>query len=401
MVFFVLVSLPVGAGVSMNAVSASTSISDQGPTSLQSPVGSESIANYSLKQLDSPERHMIEEVNVDVGAALAMEYRESRTELDLHVLEHEFTATESTTPSSLAETASAVEERAHELEAREQETRTEFLSDQITTNQYLREVSFIASEAKLLEAFIADLEPLVEEAEDQDRTSSQLATANGVVKGLSGPIRDRLVNQHRGGISPNQVFVSVEQSGVLFASIRGDEFDRELYRAGDRSNGRDSDVGLIEAVSQFQDEYPGVAQAESGMDIGSVGSSDRAIITFRVQVPEGEMMLFYEQSTEKFYYESSNWALDRVELDPGTLIVEEDIRIEVNESFVGGPLRIVTRDNETREIVPATVQIGDSQVARTGSDGIAWGIVPAGDYSVTVETETGDVTVTIPSSRFA
>lgn len=367
---------------------------------MQSPNSVESIANYSLKQLTAPERHSIGLVTVDVGASVAMEYQETQSEFKLHALEHELAGTASTSASgSLGETAAAIEERALLLETREQQTRSEFLADEISTREYLREISFIASEAKLLEAFITDLEPLVENAENQEQISAQLGTANGVIKGLYGPVRGHIINQHRGRLSPNRVFVSVESSGVVLATIQGDEFERELYRAGDRSNGESSDVGLIEAVSQFQDEYPGVAQAESGMDIGSVGASDREIITFRIQLPEGEMLLFYEQSTKKFYYESSNWALDRVELEPGLLMIEENTRIVVNQSFVGGPLRIAVQNNGTEEVVPATIDIGDSQTVRTGTDGTAWGIVPPGEYRIVVETDTG-ATVSIPSSAF-
>lgn len=382
----------------MDDASAISPVAGELSATMQSPSSAESIANYSLKQLTAPERHSIGLVTVDVGASVAMEYQETQSEFKLHALEHELAGPASTSASgSLSETAATIEERALLLETREQQTRSEFLADEISTREYLREISFIASEAKLLEAFITDLEPLVENAENQEQISSQLGTANGVIKGLHGPVRGHIINQHRGRLSPNRVFVSVESSGVVLSSIQGDEYERELYRAGDRSNGEPSDVGLIEAVSQFQDEYPGVAQAESGMDIGSVGASDREIITFRIQLPEGEMLLFYEQSTEKFYYESSNWALDRVELEPGLVTIEENTRIVVNQSFVGGPLRIAVQNNATDEAVPATIEIGDSQTVRTGTAGTAWGIVPPGEYRITVQTDTG-ATVTIPSS---
>lgn len=401
LVLCVLFSLPVGAGVSMNDASSLSPYTNEQAVAMQSLGTSESIANYSLKQLTASDQHSITSIPVDVGASVAMEYQETQTEFKLHALEHEFTGTDSSgSVGSLSETATVIEERALLLETREQQTRNEFLTDEISTRQYLREISFIASEAKLLEAFIADLEPMVENTENQEQISSQLATANGVIKGLYGPVRDQIINHHRGRSSPRPVFVSVEPSGVLLATIQGDKFERELYRSSDRSNGESSDVGLIEAVSQFQDEYPGVADAESGMDIGSVGASDREIITFRIQLPEGEMLLFYEQSTEKFYYESSNWALDRVNLEPGVLRMEESTRIVVNQSVVGGPLRVAVQNDETEEAIPATIEIGDSQVVRTGPDGTAWGIVPPGEYRIIVETAT-DATVTIPSSAFA
>ncbi len=399
LIFCVLFTFTVGAGVSMNSAPSTLSAEQQ---TLRSPLVSESIGNYSLKQPTAPEQHSIALVGVDVGAAVTMEYREARGELGVHVVEREFTTGDPSTASlSLAEAATRVEERALELEAREQETRNAFLTEQITVQQYLREIAIIASEARLIEETISDLSPLVEESQNQARIGSQLATANSIIKGLSGPVSERVINIHQGQLSSNRVFISVESSSVLLATIQGDEYERELYRASDRSNGQSSDVGLIEAVSQFQNEYPGVAQAESGMDIGSVGGSDREIFTFRVQLPEGEMLLYYEQSTEKFYYESHNWMLDRVELDPGLMTVEANTQIVVNDSFLGGPLRISTRDNETNEPVSATVQIGDSQEIRSGADGVAWGIVPPGNYIITIETAPADETISIPNSRIS
>lgn len=395
----VLFFFPVVVGGSANSSGESFGDSTQDQLVGQSTVVTESIANYSLKQLDSSTEHSIERVTVDVGAAVTMEYNKGQTEFAVYSLEHEIASGDSTSDySSLLETATSVEEEAIALELREAEVREAYLAGRMTPRQYLRELSLIAMKANLLEEYISDIEPYVDDTPNGGSIDARLSNANGVVLGLHGSVRDRVRHQQAGILPSGQVFVSAAPNGVLLASVHEDQYEREFYRASDRSNGPSADVGLIGAVSQFQDEYPEVADAESGMDIGSVGAPDRDVFTFRVQLPEGVMVLYYEQSTEEFYYESSTWDLDRIELPAGSVVTERNTRVMVNESFVGGPVQIATFNNETNEAVSSTVLIGQSQEVQTGSDGQAWGIVPVGEYSITVVRDTGNITIPMSGS---
>jgi hypothetical protein len=117
--------------------------------------------------------------------------------------------------------------------------------------------------------------------------------------------------------------------------------------------------------------------------------------TFVVRVPHsrGRLNAYVDGRTGDIFRETQWRPLDSLENNETISGTRDNLRLTVNRTYAGGPLRIELVDAESGDPVDLTVTIGPPDgrsqvVGSTGPDGVLWTVSPAAEYTVTaINTE--------------
>ncbi|MFB6194068.1 MAG: hypothetical protein ABEI75_03290, partial [Halobaculum sp.] len=280
-----------------------------------------------------------------------------------------------------------VEAAADRLRRQQRQALTAFVNGSLTSREVTVRLLRIHALAGALQSRATRLGSIAESsAAVNESVATDAETVALNLRALRGPVRSRALAAARGDRAPTRVFVATTELGVVLSTIDRGVFIREAYlgRLWGEPGALQSAAASSDVVA---DSYPEIWAARNATEIDAVGFGS----TFRLVVPHagGELDAFVRRN------EDVARAVQRVPLSafpPGPSVREtvNGVRVIVNRTYPGGPMRITVRDAETGEPLDAQVTISvdgttGSVVGRTGSDGQLWTLSPGVQFTVTAD----------------
>jgi len=316
-------------------------------------------------------------------------YAELSTDLRFKQVEQRLEAAE--TPAEkrqvLENATRTAERRLESLQTREQAARSQFASGQITSREFLFEISTIHAEATRLvstigrstsEGTLYDYAGTLTEDTDVRPRLSRVRTQ---LAGLEGPVRERVAAVVHGDRDAIRVHVTVGD-GLMLSTIDGGEYVRETYRP---DNLADETADYGDARGLVNSLYPWIEQItpESSLTL----SANYAII-YNVNHPHGQLAVWVNAATERVYVERQEVVLSQLPADAEVTHTTNNTTLSTSRTYAGGPL-LVQVQNASGAPVDATISLDGLEVGETDNDGRLWLLSPAGDYTITADPADG------------
>lgn len=374
-----------------------------GTTLHSSPGGSQPSPARSVEilELEGDTRTTITRQSIDVSTAVASQAASARTRLDRHALEVEFERTEGEQPRRelLFEAATAVEIDVSELRVEQRALRARYVAGELSTETFLRRQTVIRTRAEQLRL---DLDAIRALADEVPRLSmdSRLASLRAALTGLDGPVAARTQSAVSGEAPPVRLSVAVSTNGTTLSMIDDGEYVRESFRSDlwtpDTSSGIPLDDVEVLAGELYTVAFnPPQVSSRGIANVGTDRAVDTGIYRIDIVYQQGQVVAYLDGDTERVFYEIQRQPLDQIASEPALTTAANDTRLAVNRTFRGGPLRVSVVDNRTGDPEDAEVHVGDVQLG-TGSDGVAWTLMPAEPVRVTAVTDRGNVSLLVP-----
>lgn len=343
------------------------------------------------------QRTSVERHTVDVGPALSFGANESAIRLETIAVE-ERVAAAATSEDRAAEIDAAlttVEEKTQRLHAREQAAIDAFNAGEIDAQQFLVRLAAIDAESRALQDRLVALDRLAGETADYDIDRTRLAEVRFELRTLEGPVRERAARALSAEASAVRVFVETGPEGIVLATVDDGTYMREAFRGAIRT--RESTIAPARALNVTSKTYPEIWKSRLTEGVQATGSGETYVVT--VPHARGELTAFVDGGTERVFKEFQTRPLDTYLNRTAATTVKDGLRLVVNRTYPGGPLRIALWDAETGQPVNATVTISQGTqestvLGRTGEDGVLWTVSPRGQYDVTaIQGQTAAVIV--------
>ncbi|MFC6990129.1 hypothetical protein ACFQJD_18070 [Haloplanus sp. GCM10025708] len=185
------------------------------------------------------------------------------------------------------------------------------------------------------------------------------------------------------------------------SAVVGDTYVREAFR-GEFRDGTAGPIGYEQAVRIAADSYPVIWNlTRSSTQV--VGSGQTYYV--HVSHERGELAAFIDPATRSVFRESQWRPLETMALRPGATNAKDGLRLTVNATYPGGPVRIRLVDAATGDPADANVTVAPAEqdgglVGRTGGDGDLWTLTPGSEFTVTATRGDSAVRVTVsPGDR--
>lgn len=269
------------------------------------------------------------------------------------------------------------------LRQREQDAIAAYSAGTITPRQFLIRLARVHIRAQSLAERRAALVRIAEEQSislDQGR----LAVLERRIDSLTGPVRAEAVSVLRGESPPSRFYVATGPQSVILSTIDGDTFVREVYR-GDRYRQGGTDIDPERALRIVAENYPVIWETRQN-NTEVTGSQGNYLVT--VPHARGMLFAFVDGGSEAVYKEFQRRPLATIDDFEGVSAIKDGLRLTINRSYPGAPLRIRLVDVETDRPVDANITLGQGNresklIGQTGSDGELWTLSPRGRYTIT------------------
>jgi hypothetical protein len=196
----------------------------------------------------------------------------------------------------------------------------------------------------------------------------------------AGPVRDRVAAALSGDAPPTRVFVSTTPRGVTLATLTESGYVRETYRGELRRTGAQAlDRSAVrDAVSSA---YPTVWDARRNVNVDPARLS-----TARVTYDGGELAATVGSGNRRVFRDVHRQSLGVAGTDQQAINTRDGLRLFVNRSYAGGPMRI-RLETVDGEPVDANLTVGpeggdSTPVGTTGPDGEQWVLTPDSRFTV-------------------
>jgi hypothetical protein len=331
---------------------------------------------------------------IDLGPAVSLATNHTGAKLEtLATVERVRSATtDDERQDRLGVAVTALERDVLDLQAEHAAALEAYSAGRIDGEALLLRLGRIGDRARELEERRASVDALVADAAAESGALRDVTARLNALRfdllALQGPVRDRVVSVVRGDASPTRFFVAASPDALVVSMIVDGEYVREAFR-GDFRGQTPGEVGPQDARNATRTAYPGVwATQRNSTAIGQAR-------TFVVRVPHsrGRLNAYVDGRTGRVFRETQWRPLDSMENNETVSGTRDNLRLTVNRTYAGGPLRIELVDAESDAPVDLTVTIGPPDgrsqvVGSTGPDGVLWSISPAAEYTVTaINTE--------------
>jgi hypothetical protein len=333
----------------------------------------------------TPNRSTIRATTIDVGPALG--FATNATDQRLQTLETvervQSAPTEVERQRRLLGAINEIEQEAVTLRSRQRDAIDRFASGESEPRALLIALARVDARARALDDRRRRLAALARDDEDLSLDSGRVATLGADLETFTGPVRARTVEALRGDVAPTRVFVGAAGGSVVLSTVTEDAYLREAYRGDLRSPGGGS-VVLDDALNVTADAYPVIWATRS--DVDGVGSGGTFVLD--VPHPRGDLTTFVDSSSRRVFKEFQRRPLDAAVGSETVSSTKDGLRLTVNRTYPGGPLRIELVDVETGDPVDLTVTVGPPNgesvtIGRTGPDGVVWTLAPDSRVAVT------------------
>ncbi|MFD1647060.1 DUF7096 domain-containing protein [Haloarchaeobius litoreus] len=243
--------------------------------------------------------------------------------------------------------------------------------------------SNIATAATRLEEDGADFN-----ADDVRRRAAELQT----------PIRAQVLDELTGQAEvPFRVHVRGSEQGLVIQALSESRFSRDYYREAIRfDNFEDgpNTFSLNAFLDLLNDRYPYVTTYDADLDETTDGTN-----VYVNSHDQGDIRLYNDGRTEGVYREYQSLRLSDLPNGDRYTETENGTTVAVQLTPNGGPARVVASDALTDNSVSATVMVDGERVGQTGPGGSLWIVQPSAEYTITVRTPDGIITLPIDRTR--
>ncbi len=278
-----------------------------------------------------------------------------------------------------------IEQRVVTLRSDQQKAFSAYSTGSISTRQFLLRLAAIDAQARELEHRRTRLREIAQETEGLGLSAQRFTSLERELDTFTGPVRQRVGNVVTGQNQTVRVFVATSSDSVVLSTLAGGQYVREAYRGDLRSLDGGSALSPEEALNITAEQYPVVwdLRANSTAVVG-------AGTVYRVTVPHkyGRLTTLVNTGTKQVFMESQTRSLASFPPTNSVTRTRDNLRMTVNRSYPGGPVRISLVDARTGDPVSANVTIGPASggnsdfVGYTGSDGVLWALSPVQEYTV-------------------
>ena len=331
--------------------------------------------------------------STDVSATLAIGHRRGAERLRRAALARRVTQMESAEERQrvLFLAATETKQRATALRAEERATRGAYLNRSISAESYIRTLGVHAAEAEQLRQ---TMQRIGELANQVDGITVRRRILQTRLIGLNGPVRTRILHTIEGSNGGGRIHVIATPNGTALSMFdqRG-WFLREAYRSDRWTRNSVGETELPGVVAVIQDVYP--VSYNRSASTSFTGGLGRGIYQASLQFPAGTLRAHVDADTEAVFYEVRESPPRSLASSEMVSEATDALRLTVNRSVPGGPLRVATVDPATGAPINRPVVVA-GEAYRTGPDGVLWTLTPDDRrFSVRVATDDGPVTVTV------
>jgi len=349
-------------------------------------------------------RSSVETQYVDLGPALSFASNASTYRIEtLTAVENVRSAetTEERQQRILGE-LNRIEQRAISLRSTQSRTASAFVDGDIEQREALVRLARIDIEARALETRRERLATLAEETPEFSVDAGRMDSLSRELDSITGPVRAHAAAVLQGQSNPTRFYVATSADSVVLSTIVGDAYVREAYR-GDVRNRTTDRMSPEEAFDIANRSYSTIWDLRTDTEI--LGSGDSYLV--RVSYPGGDLSAFVDSGSRNVFKEFQRRPL--ADVDRGALVSDtrDGLRLQVNRTYPGGPLRVRLIEASTGDPVDANVTVGrdggeSRLVGATGDDGELWTLSPGSRFTVTAIRGNSVVLVTtspVPSPR--
>jgi len=217
---------------------------------------------------------------------------------------------------------------------------------------------------------------------------------------LEGPLRAHVVSVLRAERPANRILVETSETAITLTAIDDDQYIREVNRKPLRGTG-DSQLTPERTEELTTQRYPTLWDRSTSWSTDGIES----VFVMSVKFNQGELRTFTDGPTERTFIEHQRLPLDDVVTGSETTKVQDGLNVTVEQTYAGGPLRLVVTDAETGEPLETTVTVGQNgqesqEVGTTNADGSLWALSPRSSFTITVfgeDTSAAFVDITPPA----
>jgi len=288
-----------------------------------------------------------------------------------------------------------LEERSSALVAAQRTAILAYANGSIDQRALLVRLAEVHRTAEALEPRLDRLGRLAERA-DARYYETSILRIRGTLQTLQGPVRERVAVALAAERPLPAVSAEAAERAVVLSYVDGEEYVRESYFLDNRrTNGTRNLATIGQAADRAREYYPWTYDNQAG-NSGINGNLPAG--TFRVSVPhtKGELTAFLDAGTGDVFKESQRLRLPALEPDPRTTATDDGLRVVLNATYPGGPMRVELYDDATGERVAGQLELEGRNYSVPADDPL-WLVEPRGAYDGTVRTAGGDVNVSVPA----
>lgn len=285
----------------------------------------------------------------------------------------------------IIEAFSTVEQEVITLRGRQQAAISAFNRGDLSAEAFVVELATISARANALEDRATMLSAQADEIEGF--TLSRADPVTYQLRAFGGPVRERAIDAISGEASRTLFFVTTGPEGYELTTISNGMYVREAFRGAVRATDTSASIEASDAINITQESYPAIA---SESDTSATISGTTAIVAQNYE--DGRLTAFVDSGSRQVFKEYQRLPLSTFKTGPADSNVLNGLRITVNRTYPGGPMRIHVVDADSGEPVNLSVTLSQGpsrgiDVGRTGDDGTLRTLSPRGQFTVTAVGE--------------
>ncbi|TYT62320.1 DUF7096 domain-containing protein [Natrialba swarupiae] len=373
---------------------SSGSVQDQSPQ--QTPVEVDGTTNrLPIGDAGTSYTH----VGTDLGTVLASSDDELRIDHEQYVIaEREFdTASPDEQAAMIEDAHDRIEERALELEEREEEIIRGHANGERSDGEAVRMLLRNYNEAVALQNALDDLNQHADMVPGYSLSNQQRDATEATLGFHRTPIRTNLALASE-RVDPNTEYdirLQTSQHGYRVSILDGSTYVSETTRFDNREPHSSDQFAEIEdqtnpAFERGQELYPWAS--DSGSPSYPLGSGPHLV---RLVLDDHHLEIYLDGGSGEVHRELQELSVSSLPVDSSQSWTNDGLEMTLNETPANGPAEVVVTDESTGDPVPATISIDDHEVGQTGVDGSRWILPPDDNYELIAETDSGTVEATV------
>lgn len=359
------------------------------------------VTNTLAIPADEIERSDLRRQYADLGPASAFDTGVTTDRLATRTIERELDASSADERAEqIAAELDVVDDEVDSLETRERTAVREFSRGEIAPRELLIELATIHLEAAALRERTNMLKTQASALDEEPISEGRLQRIEYDLRMLEGPLRAHVVSVLRAERPANRILVETSETAITLTAIDDDQYIREVNRKPLRGTG-DSQLTPERTEELTTQRYPTLWDRSTSWSTDGIES----VFVMSVKFNQGELRTFTDGPTERTFIEHQRLPLDDVVTGSETTKVQDGLNVTVEQTYAGGPLRLVVTDAETGEPLETTVTVGQNgqesqEVGTTNADGSLWALSQRSSFTITVfgeDTSAAFVDITPPA----
>lgn len=377
---------PSSAAAPSSPVEVDTALSPPSPTT--NTTARIVLPHYRVEQA------AFETVTVGMAAALQSGADGARGEHRRVAIEREFEAADSVSEqrSVVDRALIRLEARSDALVERERAAIRAYADGNVTTEAMVRRLARIDARAREMEQTLSLVESLTRRIPTRD-FQPRITAVRGEVEPLRGPVRNRVARSLAGERGSTRVHVVASETGVVLSTLADGQYVREATNWWHRNeSGARALRTSIDTLNRAGELYPWVVSQRGS---NSVDWRGNGIWRWEATHSQGRLVSYIDDSTRDAFRETQQL---RVAEMPTTMVLASTgsgLRVELQRTYAGGPLRVLVEDAATDAVVNAAVTVDGHELGRIGADGLVVTLEPRPPYTVNVTGDDGSLTVRV------